>query len=172
MKRVRDVAGLVGTPVRAAVAASVATAAVTVGVASATHEGAVIFACVSNSSGAVRIVDEGVGCRTGETSRWWNQDGPQGLQGEQGPVGPQGPQGPPGPASVRTQEVPVVFASSPSGPVTADFLASCTTGEKPLSGGFVAQNQVVLTASHPTADGRQWRFRFRPTGTAPTAARR
>ena len=58
-----------------------------------------IHACVSNNSGAMRVVEAATTCRTGETKLTWNTQGPQGLQGPQGvpgPVGPQGPQGEPG----------------------------------------------------------------------------
>lgn len=169
MTWLRKASFVVATPLRAAVAASVATAALTVGVASATHDGEVVFACVTNANGAVRIVDEGDVCRTGESSRSWHRDGPQGPKGDPGLTGPPGPVGPPGPASVRNQEMAVPFAAGPSGPVAADFLGRCGTGEKPISAGFAVPQDAALTASHPVPDGSAWRFRFEPTGPAPAA---
>ncbi len=78
------------------------------------------FGCVRNSTGAIRIVDSGTACQTGEHKIHWNQKGPRGPQGipgpqgpqgdrgpqgnrgPQGPTGPQGPQGPQGPAGMST----------------------------------------------------------------------
>jgi Collagen triple helix repeat (20 copies) len=60
-----------------------------------------IFACVNATSGAVRIVAQGVACRTPESLVTWNVVGPQGPPGPAGPagaLGPPGPQGPAGPA--------------------------------------------------------------------------
>jgi type VI secretion system secreted protein Hcp len=54
-----------------------------------------IHGCYANGgtpTGALRIVDEGVQCATGETAITWNQRGPE------GPAGPTGPQGDTGPA--------------------------------------------------------------------------
>ena len=58
--------------------------------------GGVIFACVNNTNGDVRIVAQQVSCKNNETAAHWNILGPQGPPGPQGPAGPAGPQGPPG----------------------------------------------------------------------------
>jgi hypothetical protein len=78
------------------------------------------FGCVNNSNGAIRIVDSGTTCLTGEHKIHWTQKGPRGPQGIPGPqgtkgatgpqgnpgpqgaTGPRGPQGPPGPAAMST----------------------------------------------------------------------
>jgi len=63
-----------------------------------------IFACVNNNTGAVRIVAQGVACRTPESLVTWNVVGPQGPPGPTGPagaLGPPGPQGPAGPAGAQ-----------------------------------------------------------------------
>ena len=63
-----------------------------------------IFACVNNNSGAVRIVAQGVACRTPESLVTWNVVGPQGPPGPAGPAGALGPpglQGPAGPAGAQ-----------------------------------------------------------------------
>jgi Collagen triple helix repeat (20 copies) len=57
-----------------------------------------IFACVNATSGAVRIVAQGVACRTPESLVTWNVVGPQGPPGPAGALGPPGPPGPQGPA--------------------------------------------------------------------------
>jgi hypothetical protein len=49
----------------------------------------IVYACVSNKYGMVRIVAEGVRCRDSETPLRWNVAGPQGPQGIPGPPGPQ-----------------------------------------------------------------------------------
>jgi hypothetical protein len=54
------------------------------------------YACVDNSSGAIRIVSKTDVCKTTEHKISWNQLRPKGLAGTLGPQGPQGPQGPPG----------------------------------------------------------------------------
>src|SRR5215475_11194014 len=57
-----------------------------------------IFACVNNNTGAVRIVAQGVACRTPESLVTWNVVGPQGPPGPTGPAGAQGSAGQQGPA--------------------------------------------------------------------------
>src|SRR5215831_21207272 len=49
-----------------------------------------IYACVNNSSGAVKIVAAGTVCPNNQSLVTWNIVGPQGAQGPQGPQGPQG----------------------------------------------------------------------------------
>lgn len=76
----------------------------------------VLYACVGERSGAVRMVAQGTACLRGETLIQWNVEGPtgpqgltgapgatgatgaRGSQGSAGPAGPAGPQGLPGPA--------------------------------------------------------------------------
>ena len=55
------------------------------------------YACVSNTSGAVRMVAEGTTCTKQEHLIAWNSQGPAGLTGPQGETGPAGPTGPTGP---------------------------------------------------------------------------
>src|SRR5215471_6956098 len=77
-----------------------------------------IFACVNNNSGAVRIVAQGVACRTPESLVTWNVVGPQGPPGPAGPagaLGSPGPQGPVGPAGALGSPGP----QGPAGPAGA-----------------------------------------------------
>jgi sulfatase-modifying factor enzyme 1/collagen triple helix repeat protein len=53
----------------------------------------VIYACVNQVTGVLRIVSDTAACLPTENSISWNGMGPQGSQGPQGPTGPQGPQG-------------------------------------------------------------------------------
>src|ERR1700733_7458779 len=45
------------------------------------------YACISNSSGAIRIVTKSTTCKSGEHKIQWNQTGPEGPKGPQGPAG-------------------------------------------------------------------------------------
>ena len=60
----------------------------------------VFSACLSKSTGAIRLIDAQAGetCKKGEALVQWNKTGPQGQQGDRGPQGPSGPQGERGPA--------------------------------------------------------------------------
>jgi collagen triple helix repeat protein len=72
--------------------------AVTLALAPISADAQQIFACVNATSGAVRIVAQGVACRTPESLVTWNVVGPQGPPGPAGPAGALGPPGPQGPA--------------------------------------------------------------------------
>ena len=62
------------------------------------------YACVTKSTGGVRMVPTGNTCKANEYPISWNQRGPEGPAGPQGPAGPHGevgavgPQGEVGPA--------------------------------------------------------------------------
>ncbi len=82
------------------------------------------YACINNSTGAVRIVSQSTVCNTGEHKIQWNQTGPEGPQGPKGatgaqgpkgatgPTGPTGPQGPQGPQGAKG----ATGATGPQGP--------------------------------------------------------
>jgi hypothetical protein len=72
----------------------------------------VIEACYAKSTGAVRIVVNSAGCKSGEVAISWNQQGPQGPMGSTGPAGATGPAGSTGP---QGPEGPV-GATGPAGP--------------------------------------------------------
>ena len=57
----------------------------------------VIMACVSSSSGTLRIIASQIDCKSNDRLLQWNVAGPQGPAGAQGPQGPAGAQGPAGP---------------------------------------------------------------------------
>jgi len=63
------------------------------------------YGCVTNSTGAIRIVSSTTTCKTTEHKIQWNDPGPTGPKGAtgaagpKGATGPQGPQGTPGTAS-------------------------------------------------------------------------
>lgn len=62
-------------------------AAAGIAVAAIPGSGGVIHACYNASNGALRVVDEGVSCKSNERALGWNQ------QGRPGPPGPPGPSG-------------------------------------------------------------------------------
>lgn len=94
---------------RALIGAGVLVTLISAGVAvTFADTGGVIFACVNNVNGSVRIVAAQVSCKPDETPVHWNVIGPQGPPGPQGPAGPAGPQGPPGQSGPQQQFVGIV----------------------------------------------------------------
>jgi hypothetical protein len=67
----------------------------TVGFAGAITTG-LIYACVNNSSGTIKIVSATTSCASNEILLVWNGEGSQGPTGATGPEGPTGPTGPAG----------------------------------------------------------------------------
>src|SRR5437667_12323000 len=53
----------------------------------------IYYACVTNTTSAIKIVSSTTTCPTGTHKIHWNQQGPIGPTGPQGPQGPQGPSG-------------------------------------------------------------------------------
>jgi hypothetical protein len=101
---------------------------------------AVLYGCVNNSTGAIRIVSQSTVCKATEHKIHWNQVGPQGPQGQKGAQGPQGqkgatgaqgPAGPQGPPGISLGNfafnTSFTFLSSPA--VVAQTNAIQTTGE-------------------------------------------
>lgn len=76
---------------------------------------AVIAACRSSSSGALRVPSSGLGCKTGETSLQWNVKGPSGAPGAAGVAGPVGATGAAGPAGADGKPG-ATGAQGPDGP--------------------------------------------------------
>jgi hypothetical protein len=56
-------------------------------IAAATTSTVTYFACVTNSTGAIRIVGKATGCGTGQHKISWNNSGPKGAPGQRGPAG-------------------------------------------------------------------------------------
>src|SRR5450631_191025 len=59
------------------------------------------YACINNSTGAIRIVSKSTVCMSAEHKINWNQVGPQGPQGPKGPQGATGPRGATGPQGAK-----------------------------------------------------------------------
>ena len=77
----------------AAAATAALVAAAIPAIAAATTSTVTFFACVTNSTGAIKIVGKTTSCGTGKHKISWNNIGPPGPRGATGPKGPQGPAG-------------------------------------------------------------------------------
>ena len=67
-------------------------------VPTATFAQSSIYACVTKSTGQIRIVASGNPCESNEYPLSWGTSGPPGPPGPPGATGPAGPPGPAGPA--------------------------------------------------------------------------
>jgi len=76
-----------GVQIAGAAAAVALIAGVVPAIAAATTPAVTYFACVTNSTGAIRIVGKTAGCGTGKHKISWNNAGPRGSRGERGPAG-------------------------------------------------------------------------------------
>jgi hypothetical protein len=100
---------------------------------------ATINACVSKTSGAVRIIGSGLPCGAAEIALTWNTVGPVGPAGPAGPVGPAGPAGPAGPVGPAGPQ----GVQGPPGPIGPSPL---TAFANVLADGTTAQGRgVVIT---------------------------
>jgi hypothetical protein len=95
-----------------------------------------ISACYATKTGALRVVDTGVACRSGELGIAWSQRGPAGATGPTGAVGPKGDVGATGPKGATG----LTGATGPEG-------ATGETGPKGDTGG-----QGVTGPSGPKGD--------------------
>jgi hypothetical protein len=115
----------------------------------------IIFGCVNNNTGAIRIVSSTTKCFQGERKISWNKQGPQGDQGpqgssgrrgEQGPPGPQGPQGvqgDTGPTGPQGPQGPQGLAGSSDGFFT--FLSNTPIGYTDISNHSTPTTVLTLT---------------------------
>ena len=103
----------------------------------------VLFGCVNNSSGAIRIVDQSTVCTSTEHKIHWNQvgpRGPQGNQGNQGPRGFQGPQGPQGPQGLQGPQGPAGISLGYSSVIPFGTGLTLTSGRQ-----IVTQTNTIAT---------------------------
>ena len=78
----------------------------------------VIHACVTDTTGAIRVVNASTpSCHQQETAVKWNVRGPR---GDIGARGPQGPVGPPGTGSLIVRVVTVMQGSDVTGPAASN----------------------------------------------------
>jgi len=143
---------------------------------------AVIYACVNNGSGTIRIVSAVTPCAGNDIPLTWNAvgaegpEGPQGPQGEPGPQGPQGPKGEPGPqgppgvgggAAAAMQFLGVVGAhgySCRSGPYLAALACQEEFGPDAR---WCTSEEILNTVNWPVFESNAWvRPTFVPSNTA------
>jgi hypothetical protein len=157
-------------PVIAAIVVGVVVAA---GVAKATipDSGGVIHGCYKQSSGAMRVIDQGAGdaCKSSETALDWSQQAPAGPQGSQGPAGPAGGSGPQGPAGLTGATV--VTGAAVGDPVIGGFskTLTCPAGMKVINGtwqwlAWISNDPPAVVQSEPFGDS-EWVFAA-PAGSA------
>src|SRR5688500_3488342 len=139
---------------------------------------ALIHACVSNTSGEIKIVSANATCPNNYRPLDWNIQGPagqqgpigpvgpmgpQGLQGERGPQGEQGPQGLPGqqgiqgPAGISGLEVVQVYSGTQNN-FRIDVYVECPAGKQVLGGGFgtVGDNQYITVMASAPLSSTTW----------------
>jgi len=100
-----------------------------VGIAGAVTTG-LIYACVNNSSGTIKIVSATAECSNNEISLVWNATGPQGATGATGPQGAAGPTGATGPQGVTGASGPQ-GATGATGPNGSSGAAGATGPQGP-----------------------------------------
>jgi len=130
---------------------------------------ALIHACVSNSSGEIKIVGANSNCPSNYRPLDWNIQGPAGQQGPMGPIGPVGPVGPigpeglpgqpgiQGPAGISGLEV-VQVNSGTLNEFRIDVVVDCPAGKQVLGGGFatVGNNQYVTVMANAPLGNNRW----------------
>jgi len=122
-------------------------------VAAATNTPTVYHACVTNATGAVKIVSATATCGTGQHKISWNSLGPAGPAGTQGPQGPQGatgPQGPQGSPGVTTgySSFNSNFVQLPAGIFNTTFVGSLSLP----SGTFLVNVTAIASGWLTTPD--------------------
>ncbi len=120
-------------------------------IATLVGSGEIIHACVTNGTGAVRIVSAGTACNANETALEWGVVGLQGPKGDAGATGPTGPQGPKGDAGSTGATGPQgpkgdTGATGPQGP-KGDIGATGPQGSKGDTGATGSQGPTGNTGS-------------------------
>jgi hypothetical protein len=134
-----------------------------------------IHACVSNTSGEIKIVGANATCPNNYRALDWNIQGPAGQQGPIGPVGPMGPQGLQGeqgtqglpgqqglqgiqgPAGISGLEI-VTANSGNQDAARIDVYVECPSGKQVLGGGYTTYGNNLntsITTSGPNGSS-QW----------------
>jgi type VI secretion system secreted protein Hcp len=110
-----------------------------VGVAAIPSADGTIHACITDATGAIRIIDAEANpaptCGQGESALNWNQRGPAGAAGPAGPAGAQGPQGDQGPRGATGDSGPAGFSSPSSSSSSSDNNSSNNSFSTPSQAG-------------------------------------
>lgn len=89
------------------------------------------FACVSESTGLMRLVDPGIACNGDERRIKWNAEGPKGDTGARGARGKPGPIGPAGSTSNSTSNGSMLNVKDATGKVLGGFMGMGVAGRQP-----------------------------------------
>jgi hypothetical protein len=111
-----------------------------------------ITSCYAGKGGAVRIIDTGAACKSGETKLTWNQHGNPGTNGTNGTNGVSG--------YTRVSDSGTYVFPGDEPFVTAGV--TCPTGRKVLGGGgnaAYASGHVYIASSYPSSD-TNWQVTF------------
>ena len=142
-RRLKWIAGLVALPIALTAGAIPAVAAVT------TSPPVVYHACVTNTTGAIKIVSATATCGTGQHKITWNNVGPPGVPGTPGAPGVPGTPGapgvpgvpgPPGPPGVTTG-----YAASYGSQSLDDTTTATQVGSLSVPAGTYLVNVTALT---------------------------
>ena len=95
--------------------------------------------------------------------------GSKGDTGAKGETGPRGDRGPAGPETLPTLDTQSTLRVSLAPGATEQANASCASGFRAISGGFVV-NRGMVTYSERTAGGSGWTVKATSTSTDPAAA--
>ncbi len=104
-----------------------------------------IYACVNNASGTIRMVGPDDTCASNGELIVWNQEGPKGDKGDRGVPGPQGPAGPQGSPGVlgfytRTTESRFQVGDN------KEFSVYCDEGDQVMGGGYDIRDGTTTRA--------------------------
>jgi hypothetical protein len=102
------------------------------------NSGNVIYACVNDASGTVKIVAADTICSQNSTLVHWNQEGTPGADGAEGPEGPQGESGVPmTPMNVYTD-----FGITQATGTITTVEVLCRPGDIATGGGFILTDEI------------------------------
>jgi hypothetical protein len=143
------------------------------------NSGNVIYACVNNSSGTVKIVAVDTVCHGNSTLVHWNQegtpgqDGTDGVDGQDGTDGQDGADGQDGVAGISGYEQ-VARAQTYTDVSEGLFMTvgvTCPDGKKVLGGGasgFITAGTHLVASNPSLADESGWDVIFQATRAAST----
>ena len=118
------------------------------------NNGDMIYACVNDKSGTVKIVDAETVCAEKSTLLSWNQQGSDGLDGTDGAPGISGYE--------QVVQTKMLYDAQVGDFITAGV--ACPGGKKVLGGGAQGFISAVVVSSSPrTGDDSQWDTVFRVT---------
>ena len=101
------------------------------------------YACVNNTTGAIKIVSSTTTCATGNHKIQWNQVGPVGPQGPVGPAGPAGPKGSAGPTGPIGPQGPAGLAIGYTATCGGANITPCPSSLSAIPGTLVLQTAAI-----------------------------